>query len=99
MAFEIAFTTTKPADKAWWWELNPSKMSAIDAYMEKQTGYVGYESEMKDANTRTQKIIFETSDQVSIWRNTLYANCPEANERKAYNDANGFVTIITISKK
>jgi len=95
MAIEITFTTVKPANKEWWWDLNPTKMTAIEDYMKAQTGYVSYLTEMKDNNTRVQKLVFQTQEQVSTWHATLYSNCPEASERRQYNNANGIFTVVT----
>ena len=95
MAIEMTITTTKPANKEWWWNLNPTKMTAIDTYMRAQTGFVSYVSEMQGENTRIQKLVFQTQEQVSTWRDTLYLKYTEAKERREYNDSNGFVTIVT----
>ena len=98
MAVEITFTTTKPADKEWWWNLNPSKMVAIEDYMKAQTGYVSYVSELQDTNTRIQKLVFQTGKQVSTWHSTVYVKCTEARERREYNDSYGIVTVVTHAK-
>jgi hypothetical protein len=97
MAIEMTITTTKPADKEWWWNLNPTKMTAIDDYMRAQTGFVSYASEMQGENTRIQKLAFQTAEQVQTWRDTLYSTCAEAKERRKYNDSNGIVTVVTVA--
>ena len=92
MAIELTLTTTKPAAATWWWNTNPDKMAAIDTWVQSRPGFVSYSQSLTNKNVRVQKITFDTQENLDNYTATIY-QCPEAVERKAYNDANKITTV------
>jgi hypothetical protein len=92
MSIELKLTTTKPTDKNWWWVLYPGKMSLIDTWLSSLPGFVSYNQELIDENTRVQYITFDTIENISNYYVQLHSFLATI-ERKSYNDANGFNTV------
>lgn len=96
MSIQLKFKTTKPENVEFWWEINPKKMTIIEKFIEALPGFVSYSQSLINPNERDQTIVFDTNENLKNYNATLYT-CKEAVERKTYNDANGIVTVSTVT--
>lgn len=96
MAITVTERTVKPADKAWWSASNASALTQLKEWHKAFPGMVSVRGSTVDANTVQSVLTFNQMSDYNAYQAACNSNA-SYQARKAYNQANGIVTTVTIA--
>lgn len=95
MTYSVTFTTTKPENAAWFNDVNPAAVLAINEWLPTNAGFVSSTKELKTSTTLVKTITFDNEANYNAYVQAKQTNA-NVQARRDYNRSNGITTTAQV---
>lgn len=88
MTYSITYSTTKPENVEWYYNVEPLKVNAINEWTRSQPGFISIERVSVNSTSMVDRLTFDTQENFKAYRTASKLNA-DIIARKFYNDQNG----------